>query len=31
MVKRIGSNILNGKSIMNISMPVNIFDKKSML
>ncbi|EGR34457.1 PH domain protein [Ichthyophthirius multifiliis] len=31
IVKKIGSNILNGKSIMNISMPVQLFDKKSMI
>ncbi|EAS07102.1 oxysterol-binding protein (macronuclear) [Tetrahymena thermophila SB210] len=31
MIKRIGSNILNGRGIMNISMPVQVFDSKSMI
>lgn len=31
MLKRIGSNLLRGKSIMNISMPVEIFETKSFL
>lgn len=30
-MKRIGSNFMSGKSIMGISMPVAIFEKKSML
>ena len=29
--KQIGSNILKGKSIMNMSLPVDIFDNKSLL
>lgn len=31
MIKKIGSNILHGKSIMNISLPVELFDSKSYL
>jgi hypothetical protein len=31
MIKKIGSNILSGKSIMNVSMPINIFDPRTML
>lgn len=31
LLKRIGSTILKGQSIMNISLPVFIFDKRSML
>jgi hypothetical protein len=31
LLKRLGSNIIQGKSIMNISMPVDIFDKTSFL
>lgn len=31
LLKKIGSNILKGQSIMNISLPVFIFDQRSML
>lgn len=31
LLKKIGSNLLKGKSIMNISMPVTIFEDRSML
>ena len=31
LIKRIGSNFLQGKSIMNISMPVTVFEGKSFL
>ncbi|KRX03923.1 hypothetical protein PPERSA_12128 [Pseudocohnilembus persalinus] len=31
LLKRIGSSLMHGKSLMNISMPVTIFDKYSML
>lgn len=31
VIKRIGSNILHGRSIMNISMPVEIFEGRSFL
>jgi hypothetical protein len=31
MVKRMGSNLLKGQSIMNVSLPVNIFDEKTLL
>jgi hypothetical protein len=31
LIKTLGSNILRGKSLMNISMPVTIFDKATML
>jgi len=31
MIKKIGSNILTGKSIMNVSLPINIFDSRTML
>ena len=31
MVSKFGSNILQGKSIMNISLPIYIFDEKSVL
>eukprot|EP00826_Nyctotherus_ovalis_P048672 TRINITY_DN5757_c0_g1_i14.p1 TRINITY_DN5757_c0_g1~~TRINITY_DN5757_c0_g1_i14.p1 ORF type:complete len:418 (+),score=154.50 TRINITY_DN5757_c0_g1_i14:73-1326(+) len=31
LIKTLGSNILRGKSLMNISMPVSIFDKATML
>lgn len=31
LIKRIGSNILSGKSIMNISMPVTLFEGRSFL
>lgn len=31
LLKKLGSNIIQGKSIMNISMPVDIFDKSSFL
>lgn len=31
LIKKIGSNFIKGKSIMNISLPVNIFDKRTLL
>jgi hypothetical protein len=31
IIKQLGSNLIAGKSIMNMSLPVEIFDKKSML
>ena len=31
LVKKIGSNFFSGKSIMNISLPIDIFDCRSML
>lgn len=31
ILKQIGSNLMAGKSIMNMSLPVEIFDDKSML
>ncbi len=29
MIKTVGSNLLNGKSIMNVSLPINISDYRS--
>lgn len=31
IIKQLGSNIMSGKSIMNMSLPVEIFDSRSML
>eukprot|EP01017_Pseudomicrothorax_dubius_P046359 TRINITY_DN8154_c0_g1_i2.p1 TRINITY_DN8154_c0_g1~~TRINITY_DN8154_c0_g1_i2.p1 ORF type:complete len:508 (+),score=150.31 TRINITY_DN8154_c0_g1_i2:198-1721(+) len=31
MMKKIGANLLSGKSIMNISLPVDIFERRSIL
>ena len=31
MIKKIGSNLLLGKSIMNVSLPTYIFDERSIL
>jgi len=31
MIKKIGANILRGKGIMNVSLPIYIFDSRSML
>lgn len=31
MIKKIGSNLFSGKSIMNVSLPINIFDPRSLL
>lgn len=31
IIKQLGSNLLSGKSVMNMSLPVEIFDRKSML
>ena len=31
IIKQLGSNLLAGKSVMNMSLPVEIFAKKSML
>lgn len=30
-VKQMGSNVLSGKSILNVSLPVKVFDAKSFL
>jgi hypothetical protein len=31
LVKNIGLNLIKGKSIMNVSLPINIFDTRSIL
>jgi hypothetical protein len=31
LMKKIGVNLLSGKSIMNVSLPINIFDVRSLL
>ena len=31
LIKKIGTNLLSGKSIMNVSLPINIFDPRSAL
>jgi len=31
MIKKIGANLLTGKSIMNVSHPIYIFDSRSVL
>jgi hypothetical protein len=31
MIKNIGLNIIKGKSIMNVSLPINVFDTRSIL
>ena len=31
LVKKIGATLLKGKSVMNISLPVSIFDKRTLL
>lgn len=31
LIKRIGGNLLKGKSVMNVSLPVYIFDKRTLL
>ena len=31
LIKKVGMNILTGKSIMNVSLPINIFDIRSHL
>jgi hypothetical protein len=31
MLKKVGTNLLSGKSIMNVSLPIYIFDQRSML
>lgn len=30
LIKKMGSNLIKGKSIMNISLPVTIFDKRTL-
>jgi len=30
-LKNIGMNLIKGKSVMNISLPINIFDSRSLL
>jgi len=30
LIKTVGSNIMSGKSIMNVSLPINIFEPRSM-
>ena len=31
LIKTIGLNLIKGKSVMNISLPINIFDTRSIL
>jgi hypothetical protein len=31
MIKKVGANLLSGKSIMNVSLPIYIFDPRSVL
>ncbi len=31
LMKKIGTNLFTGKSIMNVSLPINIFDVRSLL
>ena len=31
IIKKIGINLLSGKSVMNVSLPINIFDHRSLL
>ena len=31
LIKNFGANLLSGKSIMNVSLPINIFDPRSAL
>lgn len=31
LIKNIGLNLIKGKSIMNVSLPINIFDQRSIL
>jgi hypothetical protein len=31
VLKKMGSNLIKGKSIMNVSLPIDIFDKRSLL
>ena len=31
LIKKIGSNIIKGKSVMNISLPINIFEGRTLL
>lgn len=31
IIKQLGSNLISGKSVMNMSLPVEIFARKSML
>lgn len=31
LIKNIGANLMKGKSIMNISLPINIFDHRTLL
>ncbi len=31
IIKNIGLNLIKGKSVMNISLPINIFDTRSIL
>ncbi len=31
LIKNIGLNLIKGKSIMNVSLPINIFDERSLL
>lgn len=31
VLKKIGTNLIKGKSIMNVSLPIDIFDKRSLL
>jgi hypothetical protein len=31
LIKNIGLNLIKGKSIMHVSLPINIFDERSLL
>lgn len=31
LIKKIGLNLIKGKSLMNVSLPINIFDVRSIL
>lgn len=31
IIKQLGSNIMSGKSVMNMSLPVEIFDRRTIL
>jgi hypothetical protein len=31
LIKTVGMNLIQGKSIMNVSLPINIFDNRSIL
>lgn len=31
MIKQVGANIISGKSVLNVSLPVDIFESRSLL